>query len=180
MKNALIRNGFLLFSIFISINCVANDFDRFKNDDKYEIYYFDVDRDGVKDAVINDQSNDEILVFLNVDGEYKYKYKSENYSFQGMYMVREIKEEKGDDVNFSIISMFSGAGGQEKKYFLSIKENELELVQTVTFDSSHNDGLYSLHVCVINKTEKEKCHVMRSDKYFDSKFIEKYPYKKLP
>ncbi|QMV14200.1 hypothetical protein [Vibrio spartinae] len=71
MKNVLIRNGFFLFSILISINCLANNFDGFINNDKYEIYYFDIDRDGINDAVVNDLSNEEILVFLNVNGKYK-------------------------------------------------------------------------------------------------------------
>ncbi|SJN59075.1 hypothetical protein VR7878_03209 [Vibrio ruber DSM 16370] len=148
--------------------------------DKNEIYYFDVNRDGTKDAVINDPSNDEILVFLNVDGEYKYKYKSGNYNFQGVYMVVNIREEKGDDVNLSLISMFSGAGGQEKKYFLGINDNKLELVQTVTFDYSYNNESYSLRICVIKKSGKEKCHVKKSDKPFNSKYIDEYPYTNVP
>ncbi|QMV14201.1 hypothetical protein [Vibrio spartinae] len=95
-------------------------------------------------------------------------------------MVRKIKEEKGDDVNLSIISMFSGAGGQEKKYFLGINDNKLELVQTVTFDSSYNNDSYSLRICVINKSGKEKCHVKKSDKPFNSKCIDEYPYTNVP
>ncbi|ASA56965.1 hypothetical protein [Vibrio gazogenes] len=180
IEKFLIINSLFLFSILMSMNVLAYDLDDFKNDDQSNIYDIDVNHDGVKDAVVNDSSHEEILVFLNINGGYQYQYKSENYNFQGVYMVRDIKEENSDDIDLSIISMFSGAGGQEKKYFLSIEDNKLELVQTVTFDSFYDDDLYSLHICVISKLGRETCHVTRSDKNFNTKFIDEYPYEKSP
>ncbi len=113
---------------------------QYTNNTNYFIKTFDVNKDGIKDKIVNHNRylGDELLLFLgNKDGNYNWALKSTNFSEDGGNQISDIKETKE---GFEIITQFPDRGYLQHTYWVSGINNKFILKKIQSESESWQNG----------------------------------------
>ena len=153
MKIVLIKINLILL-LLTSLSGKDLSYKSISNDISYDIYNIDINNDGLKDIIANNKNGNELLFYVNKHNKFEKVYSGENYSFDGIYSLVKIKEYKEGDNILYIKTVFNGAGGEIKEYFISYVNNNWKLNKSISSYSTYS----KTKVCVFNNsTNNEKC-----------------------
>ncbi|QKF67307.1 hypothetical protein AVENP_1762 [Arcobacter venerupis] len=154
MKTVLIKTSLILF-IFSFLYAKDMSYKNIEEDTSYHIYSVDINKDGIKDKVAYNKEGNELLFYIKKDNNYKKVYQGENYSFDWVYRVEDIKEYNENDNVLYIKTMFNGSGDQTIEYFIYYINKKWELNKSITTNSTYLET----KICILNNKEENCYHV---------------------
>jgi len=164
MKIVLIKINLILL-LLTSLSGKNLSYESISNDISYDIYNIDINNDGLKDIIANNKNGNELLFYINKHNKFEKVYSGENYSFDGIYSLVKIKEYKEGDNILYIKTVFNGAGGEIREYFISYVNNNWKLNKSISSYSTY----LKTKVCIFNNSKNnEKCINIKNE---DNNFI---------
>ncbi|MGB5919380.1 tetratricopeptide repeat protein [Arcobacter sp.] len=164
MKIVLIKINLILL-LLTSLSGKNLSYESISNDISYDIYNIDINNDGLKDIIANNKNGNELLFYTNKHNKFEKVYSGKNYSFDGIYSLVKIKEYKEGDNILYIKTVFNGAGGEIREYFISYVNNNWKLNKSISTYSTY----LKIKVCIFNNSKNnEKCINIKNE---DNNFI---------
>lgn len=138
MRHALTVNRFLFF-IFCSfcINVFAAEFSYIDKDDNFNKITVH-DNGGIKYIYAINPETSQAFLFKEDGSDFIYVGDDIDYTMDGVYFIAKVKRE--NEKLLSVMTIFNGAGGQVKKYFVEISNGLPYVSGVVTFNFNYNQN----------------------------------------
>lgn len=131
---------------------------KIENDESYQIYDIDINKDGIKDKIANNREGSDLLFFIKNNNKYVNVYEGDNYTYDGIYFIDDIKSCNIGDNICCIKTYFNGSGGQNINYFIKYINNQWESDKSIIYDLSSQSN----KICLNSKISKnEECIVLK-------------------
>ena len=161
MKSVVTKISLFLL-IFNYLYSEEYSYNEIEKDSSYKFYDVDVNKDGIKDKVAYNLNGNELLFFIKFKDKYKNIYQGDNYSFDGLYILKDIMQSIDNNYTIIISTIFGGAGGETKDYFIKYQDNQWILKKIITTTST-----YTLDVICewYSDNNKEICNEVNKHTY---------------
>ncbi|WP_319381729.1 hypothetical protein [Thiomicrorhabdus sp.] len=123
-----------------SLNSINEDFSYYVDNENYFIREIDVNNDYAMDKIVSAKpyQADDLLVFINSDGVYRFAFKTTNFSQDGGQQIVDVIAEKD---GFYIHTRFPDRGLNEAYHHIAFTDGKLILTNTVfKFQKSNEEG----------------------------------------
>jgi len=166
IKKRLIRISLCFFLVFTT-NIYGKDkilLSELELSKKFNITNIDIDKDGVLDKILSGKSmeSDKLYIFKNIKGKYNLIFEGTNFSYEGLYRVLKIQEEK-NEMSFSIHTQFASKGSDKVIYYVSYKNSNFIINKIIyTFNSWQKDYTKTYFCTVKENTNLNKLQGFKS------------------
>lgn len=143
--------------------------------DLFAVEFDDVGKnDDFRRITINDNFGHEYIYAVNLTSSHFILFKKDgkdfsyiaddiDYSMDGLYFIKNAKSETNKLL--SIMTVFHGAGGQKKKYFIDILNGFPHIAGIVTFNFNYNQNPDLQQHCI--QTEDDNSEVCEVEKVYE-------------
>lgn len=137
MKHVLTVNKILFVFCLFCVNVFAAEFGLIEKDDDFNKIHVK-DEGGIKYIYAINPKTSQVLLFKDSEKGFIYIGDDIDYTMDGVYFITEVKSES--EKILSVMTIFNGAGGQIKKYFISVLNGVPHVAGVVTFDFNYNQN----------------------------------------
>jgi len=155
MKHVLTVNKILFVFCFFCVNVFAAEFWLIEKDDDFNKIHVN-DDGGIKYIYAINKKTSQALLFKESGKGFIYIGNDIDYTMDGVYFITEVKSE--NEKTLSVMTIFNGAGGQIKKYFISVLNGFPHIAGVVTFNFNYSKNPDLQQRCIqVTTNDSEIC-----------------------